>query len=155
MNISKKKKKLLLHCRPRVTVQLGPRLHLNHSLSLSLSLSYIYIYIYIRGVHGSVWVGFMPNLQPTRLHREDSWTTCRWLQTTLGWVGSVSLGTELQPPNLCRIEAQNHHIKPKVVQKSLDLSKNWSKNHHIKPKFKQNLHLTAESKQENLYLHLI
>ena len=40
------------------------------SLSLSVqcsltSFEYLNSYIYIRAVHGSIWVGFVPNLEPT------------------------------------------------------------------------------------------
>ena len=43
-----------------------------------------------KGVYGSIWVGFVPNSESIHSHRVGGWTTCCWLRTTLGQVGSVS-----------------------------------------------------------------
>ena len=45
-----------------------------------------------RGVHGSVWVGFMPNLRPTRWYQVSNKKTCHRPQKPMGQVRLDPIG---------------------------------------------------------------
>ena len=110
-----------------------------------------------RGVHGSVWVGFVPNPEPTCSHWVGGWTTRRRSPTTLGrvrlgfggqrsgrlkseWVSTTrsSLNLHRKSPNLHRISPNLHWICWFFFG-FMWQPRDRSKKDHLKPKFEREL----------------
>ena len=140
-------------------------------VTMSISITYRLL---SRGVHKSVWVGFVPNPKPTHSHRVRSWTTRRRPPAISGRVGSSSVGqwlgqskmewvsTSRSSPNLRQESLNLRWISPNlccIFAKSVDFSLELCDNQDIEarkttssPDMNENFHLIIGSSS---YLHWI
>ena len=138
-------------------------------VTMSISITYRLL---SRGVHKSVWVGFVPNPKPTHSHRVRSWTTRRRPPAISGRVGSGSVGqwlgqskmewvsTSRSSPNLRQESLNLRWISPNlccIFAKSVDFSLELCDNHDIEarkttssPDMNENFHLIIGSSPDLL-----